>query len=188
MKKFYIISAMLITLALTMEAGAVDLSKYKELCSDIGFKSSTEKHGSCVIKLYTRDKEKLKQANQRYEEGKSQRAREDSRDAQMRAFQERQLELDRQRVAAAQRLARQEEDAREEHERRRKAAAIGGFLRALGGQRTRRPSPSYGGTATGPAYLKRSYISGHNKVCVYNRMGSDYAVTIGAAQICPISQ
>lgn len=48
-------------------------------------------------------------------------------------------------------------------------------------------TPSDDGSAIrGSAFLKRSYVSGMNRVCVYNNMGSDYVQTIGAADICPL--
>jgi len=47
--------------------------------------------------------------------------------------------------------------------------------------------PQGGGVATGMGFYKREYISGHNKICIYNRLGSEVAITIGAAQLCPLS-
>ena len=35
------------------------------------------------------------------------------------------------------------------------------------------------------AFLKSSYISGLNKICVYNHLGSDYHMTIRSHQLCP---
>lgn len=46
---------------------------------------------------------------------------------------------------------------------------------------------SYGGSAGGTAFLKLNYVSGMNRICVYNRMGSQFVMTIGAAQMCPLS-
>jgi hypothetical protein len=40
----------------------------------------------------------------------------------------------------------------------------------------------------GSAFLKNEYIQGFNKVCVYDRLGSVYAITIEATQLCPLSQ
>jgi hypothetical protein len=48
-------------------------------------------------------------------------------------------------------------------------------------------TPTYGGTAGGTGFLKSSYVSGMNRICVYNRLGSAYVMTIGAAEICPLS-
>ena len=38
------------------------------------------------------------------------------------------------------------------------------------------------------AYLKSQYVSGQNRICVYDRLGSQYILTVGAVQLCPISQ
>lgn len=48
-------------------------------------------------------------------------------------------------------------------------------------------TPTYGGVASGTAFLRNSYVSGMNRVCVYDRLGSAYVTTIGAAEICPLS-
>lgn len=62
---------------------------------------------------------------------------------------------------------------------------LGGVLEAAKPQQN---SPTYGGRATGTAFLRSQSVSGHNRICIYDRMGSAYAITIGAAQLCPISQ
>lgn len=49
------------------------------------------------------------------------------------------------------------------------------------------PQPVGGGTAQGVAFLKGSYVSGMNRVCLYNRLGSAVAITIGATQLCPLT-
>jgi len=36
-------------------------------------------------------------------------------------------------------------------------------------------------------FLKSHYVSGTNRICIYNHLGSDAAMTIGAAKICPIT-
>lgn len=36
-------------------------------------------------------------------------------------------------------------------------------------------------------FYVRSFVSGMNRICVYNSMGSEVYVTIGAAEICPIN-
>lgn len=38
------------------------------------------------------------------------------------------------------------------------------------------------------AYLKSSYISGFNRICIYDRLGSQFITTIGNMEICPLSQ
>jgi hypothetical protein len=35
-------------------------------------------------------------------------------------------------------------------------------------------------------FLRSSYVSGMNRICVYDNMGSEEHVTIGAAEMCPI--
>ena len=35
------------------------------------------------------------------------------------------------------------------------------------------------------AFKKSEYVSGMNKICIYDHLGSDYAITIGHYQICP---
>lgn len=37
------------------------------------------------------------------------------------------------------------------------------------------------------AFFKYSYVSGLNRICVYDHLGSKYVTTIPAAQLCPIS-
>ena len=48
-----------------------------------------------------------------------------------------------------------------------------------------------GGAATkalaGTAFFKYERISGLNKICVYDYLGDDYAITIKSHQICPVS-
>ncbi len=43
------------------------------------------------------------------------------------------------------------------------------------------------GTAKGTAFLRNSYVSGMNRICLYDRMGSAYVITIGMAEMCPLS-
>lgn len=40
---------------------------------------------------------------------------------------------------------------------------------------------------TGGGFLKRSYTSGFNRICIYDRLGNEYATTIAATAICPLS-
>ena len=37
-------------------------------------------------------------------------------------------------------------------------------------------------------HLTGQYLSGHNRICIYNKVGSAYAVTIPATAICPLLQ
>lgn len=48
-------------------------------------------------------------------------------------------------------------------------------------------SGSGGGTAVGVAFLKSSYISGLNRICVYDRLGSQVVNTIGSTQMCAMT-
>jgi hypothetical protein len=49
------------------------------------------------------------------------------------------------------------------------------------------PPPVGGGSAAGTAFFVRSQVSGMNRVCIYNRLGSAVAITVGAAELCPLS-
>lgn len=40
---------------------------------------------------------------------------------------------------------------------------------------------------SGTGSLKREYISGMNKICIYDRLGSDVAITIRAVELCKLS-
>lgn len=42
--------------------------------------------------------------------------------------------------------------------------------------------------AAGVAFLKSSYRSGQNKICVYDRLGSQYVVTVASFELCPLTQ
>jgi hypothetical protein len=46
---------------------------------------------------------------------------------------------------------------------------------------------SFEPSASGTGFLRKSYISGMNRICVYDRMGSAYALTVGAAEMCPMT-
>jgi ABC-type spermidine/putrescine transport system permease subunit II len=39
----------------------------------------------------------------------------------------------------------------------------------------------------GTAFYKREYISGMNKICIYDHLGSEVAITIRATSLCPLS-
>lgn len=47
--------------------------------------------------------------------------------------------------------------------------------------------PAGGGAAYGTAIYKNEQQSGMNKICYYDRVGSPVAITIGAAQLCPLT-
>lgn len=60
------------------------------------------------------------------------------------------------------------------------AAGLGGAVQT--------PSSSYSPAPPRAAgFLQRSYVSGFNKICIYNEMGSERAVTIGSTQMCPLT-
>ena len=37
------------------------------------------------------------------------------------------------------------------------------------------------------AFLKYERLAGMNKICVYERLGSEYAITIRATELCPLT-
>jgi len=37
------------------------------------------------------------------------------------------------------------------------------------------------------AFFKHDYTSGMNKICIYDHLGSDYAMTVKSYELCPIS-
>ena len=39
----------------------------------------------------------------------------------------------------------------------------------------------------GTAFYKGEYISGLNKICIYDHLGSDYHMTIKSYQVCPVT-
>ena len=41
--------------------------------------------------------------------------------------------------------------------------------------------------ADGGCFLKYSYVSGMNKICVYSCIGGERAVTVSAVELCPLS-
>lgn len=60
-----------------------------------------------------------------------------------------------------------------------------GWRNALGGMgRYMANQPARASASNG--VLKRSYQSGTNRICVYDDMGSERAVTIAATDLCPI--
>ena len=47
--------------------------------------------------------------------------------------------------------------------------------------------PVGGGSAVGMAFLKGQYVSGVNRICMYDRLGSAVSITVSSTQICPLS-
>lgn len=39
----------------------------------------------------------------------------------------------------------------------------------------------------GTAFLQSQYVSGMNRICIYDHLGSQVAITVGAAEMCPLS-
>lgn len=65
-----------------------------------------------------------------------------------------------------------------------------GFANASRSMATTEISPAQarlGGGSTMTGHLVRNYVSGMNRVCIYNQGGSEAAITIGAAEMCPIT-
>ncbi len=64
------------------------------------------------------------------------------------------------------------------------------FQRGLANMRQSMPpagQSAVGGSAIGTAFLRNSYVSGMNRIRQYDRMGSAYVITIGMAEMCPLS-
>jgi hypothetical protein len=36
-------------------------------------------------------------------------------------------------------------------------------------------------------FFKTEYVSGMNKICIYDHLGSDVAITVKSYQLCPLS-
>jgi TPR repeat protein len=45
--------------------------------------------------------------------------------------------------------------------------------------------PAGGGAVSGPAFYRGEQRSGFNKICMYDRLGSAVAITVGAMEMCP---
>jgi len=43
------------------------------------------------------------------------------------------------------------------------------------------------GAHAGTAFLKRQYVSGMNRICIYDHLGSEVAITLRATDICPVT-
>lgn len=75
-------------------------------------------------------------------------------------------------------------------ERQARAAALSNLGQALSkmGAPSGSPSQSTQGISAGvTCFHRRDVISGLNKICYYDCLGSAHAVTIGAAELCPIT-
>jgi hypothetical protein len=58
-------------------------------------------------------------------------------------------------------------------------------LRGLANQPSYQPTPSSSPRTS--CFFTRDVTSGMNKICYYNCVGSGHAITVGAAQICPLT-
>jgi hypothetical protein len=175
------------------ESIAADLSIYKKVCSEIGFKTGTEKHGGCVLKLLSRAEQKQQLVRQKISKDqekiqtRTNQRRIEQRQREILASQRRIEELNRQRVVAAQRAAQK---AAKEAKRQRRLDGLTQFFQGMAimnGSQPSRSNNSRGSGSSGPGYLNRQYVSGHNRICVYSQMGSQRVRTIGAGDICPIT-
>ena len=118
----------IITYLLFIPAGnTADFSKYKSTCSDIGFTPDTDPFADCVLKLYKRDRAKIKtQVNKEIEnqrEREREQALEIERQAREREARQNQANYERERLKLEkQRLAMEKKRAeREQFEREQKA-------------------------------------------------------------------
>ena len=95
--------------------------------------------------------------------------------------------------ARAQELSRRGENCNQYLEaaglRQQKDAAFDNQMRAINAPtqpQNAQPS-SGGGDARGIAFLKRERSQGFNKICFYDRLGSEVAITIGITDLCPLT-
>lgn len=68
----------------------------------------------------------------------------------------------------------------------RARADAAGMAAAAALLQANRPQPVAPVGAAGVGVYRREYVSGMNRVCIYNRLGSDYVVTIPAVSLCPL--
>jgi len=65
----------------------------------------------------------------------------------------------------------------------RDAAALGAAAAVF--NRSAMPSPATANRSTG--FFKRDYTSGFNRICIYDSLGSEVAITIRSVDICPLT-
>jgi hypothetical protein len=73
----------------------------------------------------------------------------------------------------------------EMHAKNRNTARI--LAAGLGGAAQTPSAPTYSAPSRAVGFLNRSYVSGFNRICIYDELGSERAVTIGSTQMCPLS-
>lgn len=67
------------------------------------------------------------------------------------------------------------------------AAGLGGAASASRPATGAADQRTISGSAIGTAFLQNSHVSGLNRICQYNRLGSAYVITVRAAQMCPMT-
>jgi hypothetical protein len=66
------------------------------------------------------------------------------------------------------------------------AAALAAMAQAVLNSGAAPSAQTFGGVAGGVGVYKGDTTQGHNKICYYDKAGSIFALTIGAAEICPL--
>lgn len=161
---------------------ALDLSSFKKTCSEIGFKAGTEKHGECVVRLYSRSKKSV-QKQEATQADQEQRTRIEQQQREIIARQNQIEELNKQRVIAAQKAA---EEAKTQRRLNSFALILNGLSMMSGG---RPATPSYHNppSASSNGFLKGQRVSGFNRICTYSTVTGDKTLTIGNTGICPLT-
>lgn len=163
--KNIIYSILILSLA-SHNAFALDTSVQEKICADIGFKPKTEKFGSCVIELISR--------NQNTE--RAQAAQQSNRNDQAIAEQ---LRIQNERES--ERMRQEQERVTKAAEQRKNQALINFGLSLMGGA----AQPSRNNRTT--CHLQGSFISGMYKTCNYRCPGGVVPRSVGAADICELS-
>ena len=89
---------------------AIDLSKFKETCTELGFKKGTEKHGGCVLTLYKKAKNSQSTNSNT---SNVNNARSSQNDAMEAMRQQQLLQLRQREVLAQERLAKEARNQRQ---------------------------------------------------------------------------
>lgn len=163
--KNIIYSILILTLS-SNNVFALDTSTQEKICIEIGFKPKTEKFGSCVIELISR--------NQNTE--RAQAAQQSNRNDQAIAEQ---LRIQNERES--ERMRQEQERVTKAAEQRKNQALINFGLSLMGGA----AQPSRNNRTT--CHLQGSFISGMYKTCNYRCPGGVVPRSVGAADICELS-
>lgn len=108
MKKYLIILCLICfqpSVALSM-----DLSKFKETCTELGFKKGTEKHGGCVLTLYKKAKSSQATSSNSSNVNNTRSSQNDALEAMR---QQQLLQLRQREVLAQERLAKEAKSQRQ---------------------------------------------------------------------------